>query len=70
MIGTIITGGIYHHFSAKHLGRYVTEFKGRHNARPMDTADQMARMAMGGVGKHLPYADLIGPKPTAQPGLV
>ena len=30
--------GVYHQFSAKHLHRYVGEFEGRHNARPMDTA--------------------------------
>ena len=30
--------GVYHHFSKKHLGRYVTEFEGRHNRRPLDTA--------------------------------
>ncbi len=56
--------GTYHHFSAKHLDRYVTEFEGRHNNRPLDTADQMALMTQRGVGKHLPYADLIGPANT------
>ena len=25
--------GVYHHMSAKHLPRYVTEFAGRHNSR-------------------------------------
>ena len=25
--------GVYHHVSVKHLGRYATEFEGRHNAR-------------------------------------
>ena len=52
--------GVYHHFSAKHLHRYVTEFDGRHNRRPLDTADQMARMAKGADGKRLTYAALIG----------
>ena len=51
--------GGYHHFSAKHLPSYVNEFEGRHNFRPLDTAEQMAALARGGVGKHLPYADLI-----------
>ena len=51
--------GVYHHVSVKHLGRYSTEFEGRHNSRPLDTAEQMGRMAQRGVGKHLPYATLI-----------
>ena len=56
--------GTYHQMSRKHLGRYVGEFSGRHNARPMDTTDQMERMATGMVGKRLRYSDLIGPKET------
>ena len=39
--------GIYHHVSVKHLGRYAGEFAGRHNDRPMDTADQMKAVAKG-----------------------
>ena len=39
----------------------MDEFEGRHNNRPLDTADQMSRMVERGVGKRLPYADLIGP---------
>ena len=50
--------GVYHHWSEKHLGRYVTEFKGRHNARPMDTAEQMDAMAQVTVGKRFRYVDL------------
>ncbi len=53
--------GTYHHMSEKHLGRYVTEFEGRHNSRPLDTAEQMGRMADGADGKRLQYQDLIGP---------
>ena len=52
--------GVYHHFSAKHLDMYVTEFEGRHNFRPLDTAEQMAALAQGSVGKRLPYAELTG----------
>ena len=51
--------GVYHHFSVKRLDMYVTEFEGRHNFRPLDTAEQMAELARGAVGKRLPYSDLI-----------
>ena len=51
--------GVYHHMSPKHLNRYVQEFEGRHNRRPLDTADQMAAMAQGMDGKRLQYQDLI-----------
>ena len=51
--------GTYHHFSFKHADRYVLEFSGRHNQRPLDTIDQMEGMARGIEGKHLPYAELI-----------
>ena len=50
--------GTFHHVSAKHLNRYVAEFAGRHNLRPLDTADQMAEVARGMVGKRLSYKQL------------
>ena len=53
--------GVYHQMSAKHLARYVKEFEGRHNSRPLDTAEQMGRMADAADGKRLQYQDLIGP---------
>jgi len=46
--------------SEKHLHRYVQEFEGRHNNRPLDTEVQMSAMAQGSVGKRLQYDDLIG----------
>ncbi len=58
--------GTYHHVSAKHLDSYNTEFSGRHNNRPLDTAEHMGIMARGATGKHLPYATLIGPRETRQ----
>lgn len=51
--------GTYHRISPKHLGRYATEFAGRHNVREMDTIDQMAFLAKGMVGKKLPYKKLV-----------
>ena len=51
--------GTFHHFSAKHLGRYVAEFAGRHNIRDLDTVAQMAVVTRGMVGKRLTYADLV-----------
>ena len=61
--------GVYHHISTKHLHRYVTEFEGRHNVRPLDTVDQMTSMALGTVGKRLSYETLIGPTWSRQPRL-
>ena len=45
--------------SAKHLGRYINEFSGRHNARAEDTLDQMVHIAHRMDGRRLPYANLI-----------
>lgn len=62
--------GVYHHFSVKHLSRYVNEFQGRHNTRPLDTAQQMSRLVERSEGKHLPYSTLIGPAWTRQPAML
>ena len=50
--------GTYHKMSRKHLGRYVSEFQGRHNLRPLDTMDQMRTLARGFNGKRLPWKKL------------
>lgn len=52
--------GTFHHFSAKHLQRYVNEFAGRYNIRERDTIDQMNAVVAGLVGKRLLYRDLVG----------
>ena len=51
--------GTYHHISPKHLHRYVDEFSGRHNVRPLDTIDQMAAIVRRAAGKRLTYVELI-----------
>ena len=51
--------GTYHHFSKKHMNRYVQEFAGRHNIRDLDTIAQMTALARGMVGKRLRYKDLV-----------
>ena len=62
--------GVYHHFSEKHLQRYIDEFTGRHNLRPLDTEEQMGLMVQLGVGQTLRFIDLIGPKHTRQPQML
>ena len=52
--------GVYHKMSPEHLARYVAEFEGRHNQRPLDTLDQMSAMVLGCECKRLRYRDLIG----------
>ena len=50
--------GTYHHMSEKHLARYVNEFAGRHNVRPLDTMEQMAQVVRNMIGKRVPYKKL------------
>ena len=38
--------------------RLVAEFEGRHNARDLDTAEQMGEMVRGGENRRLRYDDL------------
>ena len=50
--------GTFHRMSPKHLPRYVAEFAGRQNDRPLDTLTQMERIAAATNGKRLKYRTL------------
>ena len=52
--------GTFHHFSEKHLDRYVNEFSGRYNDRKSDIVNQMANAVHKMIGKRITYLDLIG----------
>ncbi len=62
--------GVYHQMSPEHLHRYVAEFEGRHNVRPLDTDTQLTMLVQKCVGKRLPYTTLIDPKATRQPRMI
>ena len=49
--------GTFHHFSFKHLGRYVNEFAGRQNAG-RDTMACLDVIARGMIGRRLTYRSL------------
>ncbi len=55
--------GTFHHFSVKHLQRYVNEFAGRYNVRDCDTIDQMEHVMTHMIGKRLTYKTLIANPP-------
>ena len=51
--------GTFHLLSPKHLHRYIDEFLGRHNMRPLDTLQQMAMIAKRMEKAQLRYRDLV-----------
>ena len=55
--------GTYHHFSPKHLQRYVDEMATRQSLREHDTADLMGEVAARMVGRRLTYEDLTAGGP-------
>ncbi len=52
--------GTYHHFSVKHLKRYVDEFSERHNTIAMKPIERFEHFVRLTVGKRLTYNQLIG----------
>ena len=62
--------GTFHKMSQKHMQRYITEFAGRHNARNLDTEDQLKKLVRGMVGRRLKYDDSRRPSLTALHRLV
>ena len=57
-IGKEVVAGVKDRATGKVSARYVAELSGRHNLRPLNTTDQMGRIAAGLDGKRLPYAAL------------
>ena len=51
--------GVYHKMSKKHLQRYIDEYVGRHNVRPLATMTQIEITFKGMNGKRLKYKELI-----------
>lgn len=51
--------GTFHKMAPKHLQRYVCEFTGRHNVRPLDTFEIMSEMVQGMEKRRLTYKELI-----------
>ena len=53
--------GTYHHFSTKHLNRYVDEFTFRLNDGncKIDTVDRITTLVSKSAGKRLTYKELI-----------
>ena len=50
--------GTYHHWSPKHLQRYLDEFTGRYNHRG-NTLEELGRMVRRMAGKRLSYKMLV-----------
>ncbi len=55
--------GTFHHVSKGHLGRYVSEFEFRYNARKMADKDRPTLLVQGAEGKRLTYKQPVGTRP-------
>ena len=51
--------GVHHHWSRKHLQKYMDEFAGRNNCRKLDTIDIMRLLFLGFEGRLLPWKKLV-----------
>ena len=51
--------GTFHKLSKKHLQRYISEFAARRSLRQLDTAELMANVVSGLVGRRVLYRDLM-----------
>ncbi len=49
--------GVYHHWSKKHLYRYLSEFDFRYNARDISDGERTSLAVKGSAGKRLMYRD-------------
>ena len=52
--------GTFHHFTPKHMNRYINEFVTRHNIRRQDTIIMMGDTVGLMVGKRLTCKQLVG----------
>lgn len=52
--------GTFHHVGKGHLGKYVSEFEFRYNARKVADKDRPALIVAGGEGKRLTYKQPVG----------
>ena len=51
--------GVYRKMGKKHLQRYIDEYAGRHNIRPLATIEQTDAVIEAMNGKRLKYKELI-----------
>ena len=55
--------GTFHHFSPKHMHRYISEMATRQSWREFNTIEVLEMLAKRLIGKHLTYSELIAGGP-------
>ena len=55
--------GTFHHVGKGHLGKYVSEFEFRYNARKVSDAQRPVLIVNGAEGKRLTYKQPVGARP-------